>query len=319
MSQETVKEEIERLKIELQRQHLRRQELRRVIAEEEVTTSLTKIISNSLNGSTGMNDKALEDFQERLVQDIIAGCKERQITELQTYYRLSGRTIFPVKDHHVGIRFETFYGGKYHEPYYLILKMDIPTDQLVIAKHTIPHFIPLRSLEKRYLNSNMETLTKSLDDHLQAYISRREQVKTLRAEQQGKHVVVMANAAFSFIEVVAEFTDKFVGKHGVTIAILNWPIADLLHAYRTIQINLIYDSLTATRPTRLTILQQMDAADEEEAAEEAAEEGIPERRKRRLKEKEAAFRELRLSKAFERVFGEKPEQWDAQDDEDGET
>lgn len=91
------------------------------------------------SGPAATNDKALEDFQEQvrhsslkasgsslfeqlldprflftlyqLVQDIIAGCKERQITELQTYYRLSGRTIFPVKDHHVGVRFETFYGG----------------------------------------------------------------------------------------------------------------------------------------------------------------------------------------------------------------
>ncbi|RUS19757.1 Cenp-O kinetochore centromere component-domain-containing protein [Endogone sp. FLAS-F59071] len=289
---ETIKEEIERLKNELQRQHKRREDVKRAIAEEEATTSLTRIISNSLNGPAATNDKALEDFQEQLVQDIIAGCKERQITELQTYYRLSGRTIFPVKDHHVGVRFETFYGGKYHEPYYLILKMDISTDRLVVAKHTIPHFIPLRSLEKQYLNTDMDALTKSLDDHLQAYISRREQVKALRVQQEDRQVTVMANAAFNFVEIMAVLTD------------------------RTIQINLIYDPLTTTYPARLAILERVDVMEDE--GDDTEEEPRVVTQKRRLRSKEAVFRELRLPEAFERAFdgGEEGEEMEMEEEDE---
>lgn len=69
---------------------------------------------------------------------------------------------------------------------------------------------------------------------------------------------------------------------------------------RTIQINLIYDPLTTTYPARLAILERIDDGDD-------TEEGPRVVSQRRLRSKEAVFREQRLPEAFERVLDGKAE------------
>ncbi|KAF9583626.1 hypothetical protein BGW38_009012 [Lunasporangiospora selenospora] len=123
-------------------------------------------------------------------------------------YRLTGVTLFkeediydeeiirkykvthrPDRKKHVGIRFETFAQAKYREPYYVMFaKTTVPVeddrdnvedstkDILQITKHTIPHWIPLRDLEKRFLNRDISTFTRKISEYLQAFVTKREMI-----------------------------------------------------------------------------------------------------------------------------------------------
>ncbi|CAO3565260.1 unnamed protein product [Mortierella alpina] len=143
----------------------------------------------------------------------VADREQKRMQDIMMAYRLTGVTIFNPEDleeqdpylvnndgalkgpKQVGIRFETFANAKYHEPYYVILTKvpagSTATDRIAdeerpsqdgplnvatlhIAKHTIPHSIPLRELERRYLNRDMSTFTHKLSEHLQTHVAARE-------------------------------------------------------------------------------------------------------------------------------------------------
>ncbi|KAF9180159.1 hypothetical protein BGZ51_006413 [Haplosporangium sp. Z 767] len=140
---------------------------------------------------------------------------QRRTQDILMAYRLTGVTIFnddefdqqdlsmngadeiPARPKRVGIRFETFAQAKYHESYYVMLAKTAPTQDseeteggvgssatgnrgiLHIVKHTIPHWIPLRDIERRYLNRDMSTFTHKVSDYLQAFVGRRENINRL--------------------------------------------------------------------------------------------------------------------------------------------
>ncbi|KAF9274600.1 hypothetical protein BGZ68_000511 [Mortierella alpina] len=143
----------------------------------------------------------------------IADREQKRMQDIMMAYRLTGVTIFDPKDledrdpylvnndgapkgpKQVGIRFETFANAKYHEPYYVILtkgsagstgRANNPDEErpnqdgalnaatLHITKHTIPYSIPLRELERRFLNRDMSTFTHKLSEYLQAHVAARE-------------------------------------------------------------------------------------------------------------------------------------------------
>ncbi|ORZ28137.1 Cenp-O kinetochore centromere component-domain-containing protein [Lobosporangium transversale] len=146
---------------------------------------------------------------------------EKRMQNILMAYRLTGVTLFSVNEldendwsaypmdgfpeapKEVGIRFETFAQGKYHEPYYVILRkktlkqsddkdqrkdkdgaadgdneqqkqMQKEGDMLYVYKHTIPHWIPLQEVEKRYLNRDVNTFTRIISEYLQEYVAQRE-------------------------------------------------------------------------------------------------------------------------------------------------
>lgn len=99
------------------------------------------------------------------------------MTDAILLQRMTGRTIFSLSNGYVGIRLETFYAStswvkimyvgmveadhlkfvdKYREPFYLLVAQEKRDEPLRIAKHTMPHFIPLRDLEKKFLNVDMD-------------------------------------------------------------------------------------------------------------------------------------------------------------------
>lgn len=72
-------------------------------------------------------------------------------------YRLAGRTLFPVDENNVGIRFDTAYQGRYFEPYYIILRVS-PKGRsagLHVHRHTVPYFIPIEKLAADLLNKSI--------------------------------------------------------------------------------------------------------------------------------------------------------------------
>ncbi|KAG0046485.1 hypothetical protein BGZ83_008353 [Gryganskiella cystojenkinii] len=142
--------------------------------------------------------------EEQSIQE--ADKDQRRMQEIMMAYRLTGVTVFtedelepaseinldldetpPAGPKQIGIRFETFAHATYQEPYYVMLKTTEPDQENVppmatgpedsvskmtfqISKHTIPHWIPLRDFEKRYLNRD-----------LKAFVARREYInKTIQ-------------------------------------------------------------------------------------------------------------------------------------------
>ncbi|KAK3810049.1 MAG: hypothetical protein J3Q66DRAFT_62747 [Benniella sp.] len=168
-----------------------RQEL---ISLEAKRDALLKQIEQEEQGmiddAAALNPQKLEavDRDQQVMHDILMA------------YRLTGVTIFdaeemeesdwskynmenfPSRPKEMGIRFETFANASYHEPYYVMVRKrtESPNDgdaeeqedgtnqgALYITKHTIPHWIPLRDIEKRYLNRDLSTFTRLISERLQ--------------------------------------------------------------------------------------------------------------------------------------------------------
>ncbi|BGP30019.1 hypothetical protein JCM10296v2_001771 [Rhodotorula toruloides] len=106
------------------------------------------------------------------------------------------------------VRLETFFQGRYYEPYYIVFARRLPDlDKpavdaelpIDIAHHTIPHWIPLDELSRRYLGGplegeetagrrgdaagqpDLELFLTRLTPYLNAFVSRREQLVSLLA------------------------------------------------------------------------------------------------------------------------------------------
>jgi len=77
--------------------------------------------------------------------------------ELAMAYRLAGKSLFliPNEKNIVGIRFETFFDGKFYDSYFLLLTFEPVCSKIVVHKHNLPHFIPTLSLADKYLNSDI--------------------------------------------------------------------------------------------------------------------------------------------------------------------
>ncbi|KAG0283507.1 hypothetical protein BGZ96_012094 [Linnemannia gamsii] len=192
--------DIDILQQELLNMEARRNSLLRQIEQEE--QSITE--DNDTPSAPAPEVIIADDQEQKRLQDILMA------------YRLTGVTLFngdefgqqdwsqyDVDDilegpKDAGIRFETFALGKYYEPYYIMLRTtpkkgttnnaqdnnddDVQPDTsstFEIAKHTIPHWIPLRELERRYLNRDMSTFTRSVSDYLQAFVTRRENINEI--------------------------------------------------------------------------------------------------------------------------------------------
>jgi len=46
-----------------------------------------------------------------MIKGMLQDSEEREYEEILNAYRLTGKTIFPVKENRIGLRFETFYKG----------------------------------------------------------------------------------------------------------------------------------------------------------------------------------------------------------------
>uniref|UniRef100_U9U0E2 Uncharacterized protein n=1 Tax=Rhizophagus irregularis (strain DAOM 181602 / DAOM 197198 / MUCL 43194) TaxID=747089 RepID=U9U0E2_RHIID len=140
------------------------------------------------------------------MKEILQDSEEREYQKILNAYRLTGKTIFPVKENRIGLRFETFYNAKYLEPYYIFLEQNQENEQLSIFRHTLPHFIPLDELEAKYLNKDMNKFANMVDDYLQAFVMRREEVRTLTNNKLNRKPRV--NNAYSSIEFTILLKDK---------------------------------------------------------------------------------------------------------------
>ncbi|KAI7823055.1 Cenp-O kinetochore centromere component-domain-containing protein [Gamsiella multidivaricata] len=132
---------------------------------------------------------------------------QKKMQEIIMAYRLTGITIFnaneieddmwskyrmddfPAAPKEIGIRFETFANASYHEPYYVMIrnkeisrrvdKQEGRNNQksritLQVFNHTVPHWVPLREIERKYLNRDITMFIRIISEHLQEIVGERE-------------------------------------------------------------------------------------------------------------------------------------------------
>jgi hypothetical protein len=96
---------------------------------------------------------------------------------------------------------------KYREPFYLLVAQEKRDEPLRIVKHTVPHFIPLRDLEKKFLNVDMDASITIIYGH-----------KTLTLSLTKSYLVIIAHIGrlYSIICVTARANfriNEVSGKH----------------------------------------------------------------------------------------------------------
>ncbi|KAI9272990.1 hypothetical protein BDA99DRAFT_602191 [Phascolomyces articulosus] len=189
-----------------------KEKLKREIMEEDIAYIATAKFSEEIRDTTREKASQLKDKQQQILSQLVEAVEARCVQELIGYYRLAGRTTFTFQRYR-GIRLETFYGGTYFEPYYLLLLPkrsglpDTPNDftNYTISKDTLPNFIPLRQIADKLFPWDMDSFLRVIHDFLLAYVGRREQYETMRKlcdERDTLTSVVAPNESKKIINLV---------------------------------------------------------------------------------------------------------------------
>ncbi|KAF7726567.1 hypothetical protein EC973_008612 [Apophysomyces ossiformis] len=201
-----LKAEINSLRQRLSRTRDERQKLKRELVEEKIGHIISAKFSEEIKDPSRQKAVDLREVQQKIFQQMIAATEARCVKEMKPFIDASS----------------------YRETYYLLFLRDL-TRKVSIQRHTIPHFIPIESLERQFLQDDQETFLRILHDLLQAYVSRREQVEELKQLAEQKASIMSVNA-------------RTVEKNNVTI----------VHNSE-LHIELYYDVLAADYPTRVKI------------------------------------------------------------------
>lgn len=111
--------------------------------------------------------------------------KDRENAHLTNIHRLTGITGFKIRgkkyNKWMGIRLETFSDAKFNAPHYIILSPREKGGGFQVANHTIPSYVPLRALEKRYLSRSLKQFAISIKRALDRVESKRSVFQSLTA------------------------------------------------------------------------------------------------------------------------------------------
>lgn len=144
-------------------------------ADENINGSNNSSSSNAnanVRGGGGGGDVDLNQLAE-------LNEKLKDAMDMSVASRVAGVSAFAVENDNIGLRFETFYRGKFCECYYVVLafSQEEGGESIVVDTHTLPLFVPIRQLVRKYLNSNISVFVEAVNSYLDPYIARREQVK----------------------------------------------------------------------------------------------------------------------------------------------
>lgn len=136
--------------------------------EEDISYLVVTKLANTFTDPTITAKRDISNAKQDIFNQMRQAVKNSCIQEMISYHRLCGRTIFNFKKNHVGIRLETFYDRTYKEPYYLLFLKD---DFSKVDRHTLPPFIPIHDLEKKFMPHNTEVIYKNQDSFVHLFLS----------------------------------------------------------------------------------------------------------------------------------------------------
>ncbi|KAG1047794.1 hypothetical protein G6F43_009777 [Rhizopus delemar] len=196
-----LKAQIKLLKERLTRATEKQKKLKKELLEEDISYLVVSKLTNAFTDPTVVAKKEMSNAKQEIFRQMREAVKSSCIQELISYHRLSGRTTFRFKKKHIGVRLETFYGKTYKEPYYLLFLKSNPSK---VDKHTIPTFISVNDLERKFLPNNYETFIRIIHDCVQAYVSRREQINEVANLSKEYDIKILTeNKAKSHFEMKA--------------------------------------------------------------------------------------------------------------------
>ncbi|CAH1247836.1 CENPO [Branchiostoma lanceolatum] len=144
--------------------------------------------------------------------------KQRKTEELKKAYSFAGISMARVSESCVSVTWGTFYSGQYRETYQAHINV---SDSLKINQHTLPIFLPLEELSSAHLNSDLKRFLWAVGDHLNAYVSRREQLAQAKtAHPDLLQTEVEASAGFDLLKLTLtaqrqQFNTTLVYKGGL--------------------------------------------------------------------------------------------------------
>ncbi|CDK25129.1 unnamed protein product [Kuraishia capsulata CBS 1993] len=139
------------------------------------------LVNDIIERATRDSDKTSEvrkakklAIYDKLKQDLLPKINTENV------YRMAGITAFPVNDpfrhgeyenaveSYLGIRFDIYdqRSRKYVTPHYLILQRVRKNNEWEVFKTTLPKFIPVRSLELKWLNTDIQRFVVQIRSHL---------------------------------------------------------------------------------------------------------------------------------------------------------
>ncbi|NXE54352.1 CENPO protein, partial [Casuarius casuarius] len=162
---EQQEEKLDRLKARVQELRLQRDELRaKVDLQQKRLLGKEGVVTSGVPGAAQPSDRAILEWKVKSVQAM-----------LQVFYLtgISGK----LTKHGVCFCISTAYEGTYLDSYHLDL---ITKPEVQIRRHSVPVFIPLEQLAKKYLQTDIRRFLSALSDHLNAYAGRRYQADQLQ-------------------------------------------------------------------------------------------------------------------------------------------
>ncbi|XP_022103635.1 centromere protein O-like [Acanthaster planci] len=209
--------------------------------KDRLTYKLNHGPSKILSDLLGDEDADIEvgsEAQHAAVTSSVAFAKRLKTLEFLQAYRLSGVTVTSVSDRRVRLRWETFYQGEYHEPYYMELEFK---GHLQVYRHTLPHFLPLTSIAEAHLNEDLTCFVDEIGDLLNAYVSRQQQVAQLKVDHSPTIIDgIHHSQSLDYIQITLLPSER---------------------SARQLKVDLYYDDLHATRPTKVHVSDYDDVSD----------------------------------------------------------
>ncbi|ORZ21102.1 hypothetical protein BCR42DRAFT_406826 [Absidia repens] len=169
------------------------------------------------------------DEVKKLVSNMVDAVNENnRLHEVFVSYRFLGCTILPYQTSCQYIRVETFYNGRFYEPYHISI-CHRGKEKTVL--HSIPDFISVDSMVNCLLPNDMDLFIRAITELLTAYVSSREQFKAFR-NHANEDLVDVSTADESFTTISIKELDATNYRHNIT---------------------LIYDNLASIYPTQVEI------------------------------------------------------------------
>jgi len=218
---------IEALKDQVTKLQRRKEELSNKLSAQQFKTVKDLVLDNLEAKVVKHKTKALP---EEAYAKIPVVAKKRKLELLKITQAICGYTLFEHENKELALRLETCFEGKYYEHYHIFLDVDKTNSKLKISHHTIPYFIPLDRVQKKYLNTNMKAFIQLVSDYLNCFVSRREQLVQLQERE---------NVFFNALQTsnASDFT---------TI--------EVVHRDRKYHMQLTYENLLTTYPSQVEIV-----------------------------------------------------------------
>ncbi|ODQ56097.1 hypothetical protein SAICODRAFT_28377 [Saitoella complicata NRRL Y-17804] len=171
----------------------------RLIADVAAANAARTIARSAVGNAEGSPDGDDDAIFSRLLND----GKKSEARCVENLRRMSGLTVFKLRSPNptmgkkrkrdgegeelIGLRIEVFTQAKFTAPHYLILR---PTStstsaslSLEVYKHTVPAFIPLAALAKRWLNHDLSIFARELRGQILAHALRESAIRSLEGAE----------------------------------------------------------------------------------------------------------------------------------------